>query len=108
MVPVDAVLLIVTHTGKQYAAGLRLLDDVFDYLRAPVVILAVLQWISFYGNCPGGTEHGTAMATDAVLATAIHVVIIGIVVVGIEAALADTRPALNTAFGISLHNKSWW
>jgi hypothetical protein len=65
----------------------------------------VLQRISLYGNCIGWTKYGTAMTTDAFLSMAINIIVIGIVIVGIEATLANARLALNTAFVISFYYK---
>ena len=103
MVPVDALALIITHPGEEYSPRLRLLDDVLNNLRPPVIVLPVVHGIPADSYCPGRTEERAAMAANTVLLMAPHLVILGIVVVNIERALVDAHLTLDTPFRVSFY-----
>jgi hypothetical protein len=70
MVPVNRVALIITHASKKHTAGLRLLDNIFDNLRAPVVVLSVIQWISSNGQRSSRTKDYATVAANTILLAA--------------------------------------
>jgi hypothetical protein len=70
MVPINAVAFIIPHSSKKHAASLRLLDNIFDNLRAPVVVLSVIQWISSNCQSLSGTKDYATVAASTILLAA--------------------------------------
>ena len=93
MVPVNAVSLVIPHPGEEHATALRLLDDIFDNLRAPIVVLSVIQWIASYGQGLGGTKDHATVAANTILFMASYFVVLSIVRVNIKAALVEAHLA---------------
>jgi hypothetical protein len=96
MVPVNALAFIIAHAGEQHASGLSLFDNVFDYLRTPVIVFSVFKRVSSNIYSIRRAEDSTAMAADAVFLTTSYLDVIGIVIVHIKAALIATNLALDT------------
>jgi hypothetical protein len=107
MVPVDAVALIIPHSGEKHAAGLGLLDDIFDNLRTPVVVLSIIQWISSDSQSLSGTKDYTTVAANTILFAAPYFIIIGIVRMNIKGALVDADLTPDTPRIVPLHYKFW-
>jgi hypothetical protein len=103
MVPVNAIAFVIPHSGKKHTAGLRLFDNVFDNLRAPVVVLSVIQWVSSNGQSLSGTKDYATVAANTVLPPASYFVILCIIRVNVECALVDAHLASNTPGVVSLH-----
>jgi hypothetical protein len=96
MVPVNALAFIIAHTGEQYATGLSLFDNVFDYLRTPVIVFPVFEGVSSYIYGISRAKYRAAMAANAVFLTASYLTVFGIVIVHVKAALITTDLALDT------------
>src|SRR4030042_768748 len=97
MVPIYAIALVIPHAGKQDAAGLSLLDNVFDYLRTPVIVLPVIQGVFSDANGVSRTEDHTPMTANAVFLLASDLIISRIIMVHVETALIDAHLALDAA-----------
>jgi hypothetical protein len=82
-----------------------LLDDVLDYLGAPIVVFSIVQWISSNGQSIGRTEYYAAVAANTVLLPASHFIVLSIIVIHIEGALVNTHLALDALFRVSFYNK---
>ena len=108
MVPVDALAFIVTHSGEEHTPGLCLLHDVLDNLRAPVIILSVVQRISPDGQSVGGTEKDAPMAADAVLLVAPNLIVLSVIVVNVEGTLISAYLTLDTSLLVSFYEKLGW
>src|SRR4030043_305628 len=108
VVPVNSVALIVAHACEKHAAGLCLLEDVLNYLRAPVVVLPVAQRISSHGQRIGRAEYDAAMAAHAFPLAAPYLVILSIVVMGVKRALIYAHLALYAALRVSLDYELRW
>ena len=107
MVPVDGVTFIITHSGQKYASGLRLLDNIFDNLRPPIVVLSVIQRISSNSQSFCWTKDDAPVAADTVLLVASYFVIVGVIGMNIEGALVDAHLASNAPRVVSLDHESW-
>jgi hypothetical protein len=70
MVPVNAVAFIIPHSSEKHTTSLGLLDDIFDYLRAPVIVLSVIQWISSNSQSLSGTKNYATVAANTILLAA--------------------------------------
>jgi hypothetical protein len=103
VVPVDRVFLIVAHSSEEHTPGLRLLDNVFNNPRTPIIVFSIVQWISSHSQGIGGTENYTTVAANTVFLTTSHLVILGIIVIRIKGALVDTYLALDAPLGVSLY-----
>jgi hypothetical protein len=108
MVPVNAVALIIPHSGEKHTTGLGLLDDIFDNLRAPIVVLSVIQWISSNGQSSSGTKDYATVAANAILFAAPYFIVFSIIRMNIEGALVDAHLASDTPRIVSLHYEFWW
>jgi hypothetical protein len=97
MVPIYAIALVISHTGKKHAACLSLLDNVFDHIRTPVIVFSICETILPDTHCISRTEDHTTMTANTVLLVASHLVISSIIAVHIETALVDTNLTLYTA-----------
>jgi len=80
-----------------------LLDDIFNSLRTPVVVIPIVQRISSDRQGAGRTEDYAAMAAHAVLPTAPHPIILNIVVMYIKGTLIDTHLTFNASLRIPFH-----
>jgi len=97
MVPIYAIALVISHTCEKHATCLSLLDNVFDYLRTPVIIFPVIEGISSDAHSISRTKDHASMATDTVFLAASYLVIDSIIAVHIETALVDTNLTLYAA-----------
>jgi hypothetical protein len=84
-----------------------LFNDIFDDLRAPVVVLSIIQRISSNSQSFGGTEDDTAVATDTVLLVASHFVVFGVISMNIKGALVDAHLASKAPRIVSFDHESW-
>jgi hypothetical protein len=103
MVPVDALALIITHAGKEYATGLSLLDYVLNDLGAPVIVLPVVQGVTADIKRLGGTEDNAAVAVNTVLAAASYLIVPGVIVMHIKGALTNAHLALDAPLGVPFY-----
>jgi hypothetical protein len=49
MVPVDTLAFIIAHSGEEHSASLRMLDNIFDNLRTPVIVVSIVKRVSADG-----------------------------------------------------------
>jgi hypothetical protein len=103
MVPVDTLAFIIAHSGEEHAASLRLLDNIFDNLGTPVVVLPIVKRISADGYRLGRAEENTAVAANTILFTTSHLIVFDIIVVNVERALVDAHLTLDTPLRVSLY-----
>jgi hypothetical protein len=105
VVPVNALALIITHPGKEHSSGLCLLEDVLNYIRTPVIVLAIVQWVSANSQRPGRAKEHAAMASNAVLFSTPDLAVFSIIIMGVETALVDTDLTLYTALRVSSYQE---
>ena len=108
MVPIYAIALVIAHAGEKYAACLSLLDNVFNYLGAPVEVFSVIEWVFSYSHGVSRTEDYTAMTADAVFFAASYLVIGSVISVHIKTALIDAHLTLYTAVCIPFYYEFRW
>ena len=107
MIPVDTATLIISHSGEEHTTGLGLFNDVLNGLRTPVIVLAVILGIPSDSQRLGGAEDSTTMTAHTVFIVTPYLIILGIIVMDIKAALVDTDLTLNTPFRIPINHKLW-
>jgi hypothetical protein len=108
MVPVNAIVLIITHASEKHTTSLRLLNNVLNHFRAPVIVLTVFKRIFSDSQRPGRTKEGTAVTAYAILRVTHHHIVFSVIIVRIKCALVDAYLTLDTPLRVSLYQKSWW
>ncbi len=79
-----------------------MLEDIFNELGTPVVVVSVIERSAAHGHRAGGAEKDTAVAADAVFLVTAHFVIISVVVVHAKGALVDAHLAPDAPCPVTL------